>query len=193
MRQCTRQCTCARNSLASTPPRPTHHRACVRARHYRRGVLRNARLPATPADPLSSVTSVARRRLDDCSSGWLSSSDQRGELLPVDGGIENATNGQSGREREVAGLADVLTHSTTLDQSMSHEVHGVRCRWPVAAASPHCPVSTLHDHEDTCSRGRTHVPSDWTHRQQLSAAALLSKVHQKVLTDRSPGAAITYG
>ena len=58
-----------------------------------------------------------------------------------------------------------------------HHLIAVRTRIPAVAG------------EDASDASR--VPSDWTHRQQLSAAALFSKVHQKVLTDHSPGAAIT--
>ena len=104
------------NALRPCPPNPSQ------------GALSRSPIPSR-GPPRRSTTSdtgrssVSSRRLGDC-SGWFSSSDQQEELSPADEWIQKATTEQSGGAGAGAGQADVLTHSTTLDQS---ERCTVRC------------------------------------------------------------------
>ena len=104
------------NALRSCPPNPSQ------------GVLSCSPTPSRGPPRRSSTSdtgecSVSSRRLGDCSR-WFSSSDQQDELSPADEWIQKATIEQSGGAGAGAGQADVLTHSTTLDQS---ERCTVRC------------------------------------------------------------------
>ena len=104
------------NALRSCPPNPSQ------------GALSCSPTPSRGPPRRSSTSdtgrcSVSSRRLGDC-SGWFSSSDQQDELSPADEWIQKATTEQSGGAGAGAGQADVLTHSTTLDQS---ERCTVRC------------------------------------------------------------------
>ena len=104
------------NALRSCPPNPSQ------------GVLSCSPTPSRGPPRRSSTSdtggcSVSSRRLGDCSR-WFSRSDQQDELSPADEWIQKATIEQSGGAGAGAGQADVLTHSTTLDQS---ERCTVRC------------------------------------------------------------------
>ena len=104
------------NALHSCPPNASQ-RALSRSPTPSRGPPR--RSPTNDTGRCS----VSSQPLDDC-SGWFSSSNQQGELSPADEWIQKATTEQSGGAGAGAGQADVLTHSTTLDQS---ERCTVRC------------------------------------------------------------------
>ena len=156
------------NALRSCPPNPSQ------------GALSCSPTPSRGPPRRSSTSdtgrcSVSSRRLGDC-SGWFSSSDQQDELSPA------PTNGFKKRQlssQEGRGQGPGKRMCSPIPRR-SIRARGARC-----AASP-----CRRQHEDTCSRRRTRVSRDWTHRLQLSSTALWSKVHRKVLTGRSPGAAI---
>ena len=78
-------------------------------------------------------------------------------------------NEHSGGAEAVDGQADVLTHFTTLDQSLKCTVSSISS----------LPSSRGYLH----SRGRARESGDWAQRQLLRATALWSKVHQKVTPD----------
>ena len=123
------------NTLRSCPPNPSQ------------GVLSCSPTPSRGPPRRSSTSdtggcSVSSRRLGDCSR-WFSSSDQQDELSPADERIQKATIEQSGGAGAGAGQADVLTHSTTLDQSE-------RCTVRYIILSPPA-------REDTCSRSGEHA------------------------------------
>ena len=156
------------NALHSFPPNASQ-RALSRSPTPSRGPPR--RSPTNDTGRCS----VSSQPLDDC-SGWFSSSDQQGELSPADEWIQKATTEQSGGAGAGGGQVDVLTHFTTLDQSLK------------------CTVSSISSLPSSRGylqgRGRARESGDWAQRQLLRATALWSKVHRKVRTGRSPGAAI---